>query len=298
VDKNRLMLETSNRAIDTNDECSIINLQNSLDREVRANAQSRKLSIHEPRENEAIDVHVVTERIHAIMATWDVYKTENPVVIDVTPAESNWFDETTIVIHGRHFGGNEKQRIRVVVGDKECSSVRIIKEGSQIECKVPPGSRGTNGKVIVYVNGQRSKENVIYHWGINTGMPSWMETTDSLRGLRQSTSHPQLWYAVSRSNVWDKQMDYRPPKGFQWATTDDGLAILGGSTSNSTAFVYYNQGGWDRYTWAGKERYYFRFADSAVTNAAKHAGTADPAPITYNSDTDNFAGIVLLKKSS
>jgi hypothetical protein len=170
------MLETSKRALESNDDYSLVVLSNNLDREVRTNAQNKKLSIHEPRENEAIDIHVVTDRILNIMSTnWDVYKTENPGVIAVPPGECNWFDETTVTVHGRHFGGNEKQTIRVFVGEKECSGVRVVKEGVQLECKVPPGTRGTSGKVVVYVNGQRSKENVQYHWSVNSGYPSWME---------------------------------------------------------------------------------------------------------------------------
>lgn len=177
IEKNKMLLEASKRALESSDDYSVVSVSNKLEQEVRTSAQNKKLNVHEPRENEAIDIHVVTDRILSVMhSSWDVYKTENPVVIDITPAESNWFDETTINVHGRHFGGNDRQKIRVVVGDKECTSVRVVREGNWIECKVPPGTRGTTGKVVVYVNGQRSKENVQYHWGVNSGMPSWMET--------------------------------------------------------------------------------------------------------------------------
>lgn len=289
-------METAKYAQDNNDEFAIVSIGNGLNNEIRASERNKKFNINEPRENEAIDIHVVTDRILNIMSSsWDVYKTENPVVNDITPTENNWFDETTIVIQGRHFGDNDRQKIRVMVGEKECSFVRTIQGGTLIECKVPPGIRGTSGKVVVFVNGQRSKENVLYHWGVNDGMPSWMETTDEYRGLRQSTSHPQVWYAVSRNNVWDKNTIYQAPKGFRWATTEEGYIFFDGSGSNVTSHVYYNQGGWERYTWNGKERYYFRFKDSSITGAAKHAGTTDGSALSINHDVDHFAGIVLIK---
>lgn len=123
-----------------------------------------------------------------------------------------------------------------------------------------------------------------------------MFRSDQFRGLRQSVSHPQVWYAVSRSNIWDKDVHYKPPKGFRWASTHEGQSIFDGSHSDVSSYVYYNQGGWERYSWNGKERYYFRFSDSVSTGAVKHAGTTDPTPVSFNNDVDHFAGVVLIRE--
>ena len=85
------------------------------------------------------------------------------------------------------------------------------------------------------------------------GVPSptdWMDMTDNCGGLRQSTSDPDVYYAVSRYNVWDKTRTYTCPSGYHWATTAEGQARFpsGGTASGSN--VYNGQCGWSALTWS------------------------------------------------
>jgi hypothetical protein len=54
-------------------------------------------------------------------------------------------------------------------------------------------------------------------------------------------------------------------------------------------YLYYN-----RYTWLGADRQRFRYSDSAVTGAYKHAGRAEPLQNDVSFATDLFAGIVCI----
>ena len=78
----------------------------------------------------------------------------------------------------------------------------------------------------------------------------WMEQTDNCGGLRQSSSDPQVYYAVSRYNVWDKTRTYACPTGYRWATTAEGTAFFPTGGTASTNLVYSGQCGWAALTWS------------------------------------------------
>ena len=76
----------------------------------------------------------------------------------------------------------------------------------------------------------------------------WMDKTDNCGGFRQSVSDPDVFYAVSKSNVWDKGRTYTCPTGYHWATTSEGTSRF----DNSPVYPYnaYNgQCGWSGYDW-------------------------------------------------
>ena len=123
-----------------------------------------------------------------------------------------------------------------------------------------------------------------------------MLRTDNCGGFRQSTYDPRVFYAVSKSTTWSKTTVYSCPRGYYWASTQDGKIIFGRNSNWSGVYVYHGQCGWSSYTYAGYARHYFRFRDSASTNAHKHAGSYDEYQVDYFSST--FAGIVCLKETA
>ena len=127
-------------------------------------------------------------------------------------------------------------------------------------------------------------------------MEEWALRTDNCGGFRQSTYDRQVFYAVSESNTWSKTTVYSCPCGYYWASTQDGIRIFGSNNNWSGINVYASQCGWSGYVYGGSNRYYFRFRDSASTNAYKHAGSHDEYKVAYSSSTSLFAGIVCLKE--
>ena len=126
--------------------------------------------------------------------------------------------------------------------------------------------------------------------------PDWMYTGDDFGGMRRSTYDAKVWFAVAKNNVWDKNANYEIPTGFHWASTAEAQAIFGGNSNWSGAYTYYSQGGWNGYIAPdGKNRNYFRFSDSATTNAYKHAGNYDEFQVQYTSTTSGFAGLMLIQ---
>jgi hypothetical protein len=123
----------------------------------------------------------------------------------------------------------------------------------------------------------------------------WMLTTDRCEGFRRSTYNSSVYYAVSASNVWDKSKYYHCPEGYHWACTGEGQRIFEDTYNQPGRYVYRGQCGWQSYTFGGLYRYYFRFRDSAVTNAYKHTGHYDQYQVQFGSSIENFAGIVCIK---
>jgi len=129
----------------------------------------------------------------------------------------------------------------------------------------------------------------------------WWDTTDSLGGIRQCTADPNLYFLVSKSNLWDKEKEYIPPPGYRWITTGEGKQVFNNNIvssyifSQTQAVTYKNQGGWSGYVWNGRKRCYFIFSDSKFTNLAKHAGSYDNAALHSISQTNLIAGIVCRK---
>jgi hypothetical protein len=125
-----------------------------------------------------------------------------------------------------------------------------------------------------------------------------METSDQCAGWRQSKLHKaqgvEVYFAVAKSNVWDKAKNYHCPKGYHWITTAEAKTLFNGQPTNNV-FTYYSQCGWTGAVWNKLERNFFRFKDSADTDLYKHAnGYESDVPGDY-AGTDKFAGIVCLK---
>ena len=120
-----------------------------------------------------------------------------------------------------------------------------------------------------------------------------MLTADLCGGFRQSTSDSFVYYAVSLSNVWDKSKYYYCPRGYHWACTEEGRRLFNGDWYGT--YVYYDQCGWNNYVFGGVERRYFRFRDSAETNAYKSAGERDDHEVGFSSTIRYFAGVVCIK---
>ena len=124
---------------------------------------------------------------------------------------------------------------------------------------------------------------------ITGGTPRWMNTRDECGGVRQSSVHPHLTYAVSDHTIWEILAPYDCPPGYHWASTDEVLDLLDfegmegnrmwehnisahtwlqrqrtveESDETSTELTYASQCGWDELFWEGKVRRYFRFSDS------------------------------------
>lgn len=125
-------------------------------------------------------------------------------------------------------------------------------------------------------------------------LDDWWLQTDGHGGLRQSTYESTMYFAVSKFTTWDKTATYEIMDGFHWATSTEANALL--STSNiGPNKTYASQGGWAGYDWQGQTRYFFRFSDSAINNAYKHAGNYDSYQAQYYNATHGFAGLVLIK---
>lgn len=197
-----------------------------------------------------------------------------------------------------------------------------------------PGKAGSNPKYLQVFNGYLyfSAEGSDLSWMVDPAHE------DKCHSFRQSTFDPRVRYAVSEVNVWTPSLVYDCPPGFHWATTAEGYELFTnymdetverfwhsegaaesrvppqqynylGMFEQSTSIerdsshetkVYFEQCGWDEYTWGSKTRVHFRFRDSYKTGAYKHAGKPD----SYRPDldpfgtktgglwTDSFAGIV------
>jgi hypothetical protein len=78
----------------------------------------------------------------------------------------------------------------------------------------------------------------------------WMEQSDNCGGLRQSTSDSDVYYAVSRYNIWNQSRTYACPMGYHWASTAEGNVRFPVGGVASTNLVYSGQCGWNAYTWS------------------------------------------------
>lgn len=165
---------------------------------------------------------------------------------------------------------------------------------------------------------------------------------DLCGSFRESSFDSRVRFAVSNTTQWNPKRVYDCPEGYHWASTDEGFRyftsyVIGsnirqwhsesgaeegevhggqrytylGEWEKSTpleniheADVYANQCGWSGLVWGYQSRIYFRFSDSHVTGAYKHAGKPD----SYRPDidslpskgflpTDRFAGIVCVAGS-
>lgn len=129
----------------------------------------------------------------------------------------------------------------------------------------------------------------------------WHLTTDNSGGLRQLTQSQfsDIYLAVSKDTTFNSSDTYEIMAGFRQMTTAEAVARFLGNGAPGTLpiFSYYNQAGWNSYTWEGKVRHQFIYSDSVTTGHYKHAGNYESHNNTsgFNSNTTNFAGFVLIK---
>lgn len=131
---------------------------------------------------------------------------------------------------------------------------------------------------------------------------SWTLSIDSCNGVRTSSVHSDVRFVVSKSNVWTPSATYDCPSGHHWATTAETMALFPpdehrafDATNVTEPYVFWSSCQWSGYTFGGLQRKHFRFADSRVTGATKHAGRRDSAPTEVSFATTEFAGIVCIR---
>jgi hypothetical protein len=131
----------------------------------------------------------------------------------------------------------------------------------------------------------------------------WHLTTDGFGGLKQSQLSEDVYFAVSRSNVFDDTNTYEMLDGYHWASSEEYISLIGETIS--TNYAYYGQGGWSQYEWEGLTRYQFFFSDTETTDRIQHVGNFEYATwvrdiTSYHSGYGNnfFAGFVLVKDAS
>lgn len=136
---------------------------------------------------------------------------------------------------------------------------------------------------------------------------NWALGTDSCNGFRTSSLNGDVMYMVSKSNVWTPSADYDCLPGYRWMTTAEASRLFPTveeaeqaderRTDHNLAepYLFWSSCQWTGYTFGGVQRKLFRFADSRVSGATKHAGRRDSAPIEVSFATTDFAGIVCIK---
>jgi len=119
---------------------------------------------------------------------------------------------------------------------------------------------------------------------------------DSCGGFRESTCGGIYFAAMQTSGDWNPEFDYKCPSGYFWMTkTDYEEKKSRSATCSSSAFVGYNQCGWNGYTFNNDvRRNYFRFKDTDMeTHAwAVHVGAYDTQDVQDAKQWKLFAGIV------
>lgn len=118
---------------------------------------------------------------------------------------------------------------------------------------------------------------------------------DQCGSFRQSSFDGRIHFAVSQDNVWDPGRYYDCPAGFRWVSTEEASALFPSNVDSGgpLAYTYYDQCGWNAYTWGGVHRSRFRFSDSATTGAVKTVAHTDAyRPDLGDYTVNDFAGIV------
>ena len=117
---------------------------------------------------------------------------------------------------------------------------------------------------------------------------TYVKDSDNLGKVRS------VRYAVLLSTIWDNQkytIVLLDITGYLLMK----IKIFENRNNKSRVYVYYSQCNWTGYEWGGKTHHYFRFRDSASTNAYKHAGNCDEYKFQYTGTTSHFPGIVCIR---
>ena len=140
----------------------------------------------------------------------------------------------------------------------------------------------------------------------------WHLTSDEYSGLKMSNFSDEIFYAASLTGLFNTANTYEMLDGYRWASESDyAIAydsrdmVNGDFLSDNTAHNYYNQGGWNSYTFNGIARYILTFNDTALTGRSTHVGgyegsiSAWALPYTESNATiSEWAGFVLVKDDS
>jgi len=184
--------------------------------------------------------------------------------------------------------------------------------GTAIVKDIFPGSRGSSPRYLTTFNDELyfQADGVDTTWMLHNpenhmGRYYHPNDVDECNGFRQSSINTDVFFAVSESSTWDQDRAYDCPAGFHWASTAEATALFpdthgsGTGGDGSGEMTYFSQCGWDEFDWGGSlpsvRRERFRFADSKLTGAYKHAGRAESYMPEISHDASNFAGVVCVK---
>jgi len=141
---------------------------------------------------------------------------------------------------------------------------------------------------------------------------NWQNTNDDFAGLKKVTFADDLYLAVSKSGVYNKENVYLMPAGYHWATYEELEERLKAwkAKNGSRALGKYNYhglGGWDKYVFDGVHRRDFIYANTAQNERVVYAGIPENKTTIHKSSWDanytndnkttvkNWAGFVLIK---
>ena len=103
-----------------------------------------------------------------------------------------------------------------------------------------------------------------------------MDTTDGFKGLKKLHYFPNVALAVSRTGKLEagKVYAHDAPAGWHWGSKAEVAAIMGGGEEARRPEKphYWDQGGWDDFTWGGVEWLRFVFSDSLQVGGYLVAG--------------------------
>ncbi|OUR88151.1 hypothetical protein A9Q81_24630 [Gammaproteobacteria bacterium 42_54_T18] len=141
---------------------------------------------------------------------------------------------------------------------------------------------------------------------------NWHNTNDDFAGLKKVTFADDLYLAVSKSGVYNKENVYVMPAGYHWATFEELEERLkewkGKNGSRALGkYNYHGLGGWDKYAFDGVQRRDFIYANTAKNDRVVYAGISENKITVHKSSWDanytnnnkvtvkNWAGFVLIK---
>ncbi|GLE04361.1 hypothetical protein PINS_up013291 [Pythium insidiosum] len=161
-------------------------------------------------------------------------------------------------------------------------------------------SPGPSGSSPAFFSASSADSNVYFSAsGVDESWRVPTDHRDHCGSARASAFAPDVVFVVSASATWLPSRTYDCPAGLRWMTTAEAERVFIGTFAKdgyeTEPPVYYDQCGWSGFQWGGVARTAFRFADSHVTGAFKHAGHRDSFRPDVGFQTDDFAGIVCRK---
>ncbi len=141
---------------------------------------------------------------------------------------------------------------------------------------------------------------------------NWHNTNDDFGGLKKVTFADDVYLAVSKSGLYNKEKTYEMPAGYHWASFEELEARLKEwkAKNGSRALGKYNYhglGGWDKYVFDGVHRRDFIYANTAQNERVVYAGIPENKTTIHKSSWDanytddnkttvkKWAGFVLIK---